>query len=522
MHLSKVTLHQIVNLYLHLCDNESIGEPETLYLSLSTKLTIPALLSDIQAAANDGKGLSEIFWDDYDEAAQAEGHAEGQPDHKSEQGVSANLPGSQAPQESKEPEETEEHHDHKENEQQHEAPSFSEVEARQDEQQVAPEEHKELEVGDNQEEEAEAPVTAEEDTGKYQNGHENEPQQDQSKETEFGVPEQNASYEEEEQARVDENISSGEHVEGAAPAGENENGEEEFEEGEYGDEFQQYDEAENEDQEQAHPVVGQSFESEEQKTESTATLTPLPAQDATDGQQDAGESANVSQADHGEDNEAGEQPDGETNPDAPEDTEYVDDLEYHATDQAYDDAEPEANGEEIHEEPHEEPSWESHEPGLSNEDAPDLASHQDAAADEASQEVLKGILQEQTESTAEDGVPGVVEEYDQGTAAENPAEIPAEEENNNILGDGEDHSYDDSGEGWDKSENVSSTNVKDNGVEDVGLDEFLDIDFDAEFGNPEETGVAEAVVSTKRTREPEDETDPTETPTPDVKRTRSS
>ncbi|KAK5695603.1 hypothetical protein LTS12_028611, partial [Elasticomyces elasticus] len=133
-----------------------------------------------------------------------------------------------------------------------------------------------------------------------------------------------------------------------------------------------------------------------------------------------------------------------------------------------------------------------------------------------------GILQEQTESTAEDGVPGVVEEYDQGTAAENPAEIPAEEENNNILGDGEDHSYDDSGEGWDKSEDVSSTNVKDNGVEDVGLDEFLDIDFDAEFGNPEETGVAEAVVSTKRTREPEDETDPTETPTPDVKRTRSS
>ena len=515
-----MTLHQIVNLYLHLCDNESIGEPETLYLSLSTKLTIPALLSDIQAAANDGKGLSEIFWDDYDEAAQAEDHAEGQPDQKSEQDVSTNLPEPQA-QEPKEPEEPEEHHDHEEHEQEHEheAPTSSSVEAPQVERQEVPEEHKG----------PEAPATAEEDIDKDQEYHEHESQQEQeqSKKADFGVPEQNASYGEEEkeegegdedEALAGEDVSSGEHgEEDVAPAGENENGEE-FEEGEYADEFQQYDEPENEEQKQAQTVVDQPFEPEEQKTESTATLTPLPAQDATDNQQGADEPANVSQAEHdGEDDGAGEQSNGETNPDAPEETEYVDDLEFHGTDDAYE------------EELQQEPSLESQEPGLADEDAQDPASHQDAAAGEASKEDLNGILQEPTESTAEDGVPDVAEDYNQGTA-ENPAEVPGEEDSNNIntLGDGEDHSYDDSGEGWDKTEGVSSTNVNDYGVEGegAGLDEFLHIDFDAEFGTAEEIGVSEAVagdhVSTKRTREPEDVTDPTETPTPDVKRTRSS
>ena len=63
-----MTLRQIINVYLHLCDNESIGEPESLYITLSTKLTASAAISELATAANEGKGLSEIFsWDEYDE-----------------------------------------------------------------------------------------------------------------------------------------------------------------------------------------------------------------------------------------------------------------------------------------------------------------------------------------------------------------------------------------------------------------------------------------------------------------------
>jgi hypothetical protein len=64
-----VTLHQIIDVYLRLCHNDGIDSPEPLYLTLSTKLTIPAEISDLLQAASEGKGLSEInLWDGYQEA----------------------------------------------------------------------------------------------------------------------------------------------------------------------------------------------------------------------------------------------------------------------------------------------------------------------------------------------------------------------------------------------------------------------------------------------------------------------
>ncbi|PWY90031.1 hypothetical protein BO70DRAFT_349998 [Aspergillus heteromorphus CBS 117.55] len=60
IHTSKVTLSEIVDLYLRLCHNDGVNEPEALYLTLSTKLTISAEMSDLLVAANEGKGLSEI------------------------------------------------------------------------------------------------------------------------------------------------------------------------------------------------------------------------------------------------------------------------------------------------------------------------------------------------------------------------------------------------------------------------------------------------------------------------------
>lgn len=57
----------MVDLYLRLCHNEDVAEPEPLYLTLSTKLTIPAQISDLTESVSEGKGLSDIQpWHDYD------------------------------------------------------------------------------------------------------------------------------------------------------------------------------------------------------------------------------------------------------------------------------------------------------------------------------------------------------------------------------------------------------------------------------------------------------------------------
>lgn len=55
-------------------------EPEALYLSLSTRPTVAAELSSLSIAANEGKGLSEVYWDGYGEAeaASAEVYEENQ------------------------------------------------------------------------------------------------------------------------------------------------------------------------------------------------------------------------------------------------------------------------------------------------------------------------------------------------------------------------------------------------------------------------------------------------------------
>lgn len=72
-HTSNMTLHQILNVYLRLCHNDGNDEPEALYLTLTTKPACHSELAALDAAANEGKGLSQIHeWDDYDEAGPAE------------------------------------------------------------------------------------------------------------------------------------------------------------------------------------------------------------------------------------------------------------------------------------------------------------------------------------------------------------------------------------------------------------------------------------------------------------------
>lgn len=534
MHISKVTLHQFVNLYLHLCDNESIGEPEALYLSLSTRLTIPAALSDLTAAANEGKGISEIFpWNDYEEVEQSKGPAVVQP-NEPVQDVSGNTqPQEQGSQESQESHVS--HEDEEHNEQDTIVPTGSE--ASQVEEPEETEKHGEAEQENTHgKEEPEVPIAAEEDAVRSEEGH-HESQQGDSNETE-----QVANDEQKDLALEDENFASGDHHDDVPPTAERKDDEYEggYEEGEYEDELQEYNEPELE--EHAHPINDQSFESEEQKTESTATITSLPAQDVAENQQNTDSSVDAPQEEHDDHDDyheiegtgTGEEPNAETNPDAPEHAEYVEDLEYNdnAADYAYDDVEPGENAEKAHEEP----LSGSHEPGQNGENEQDHAFQQDAT-DEALQDGFEGILHEQSESKVEDAVPDVAEGNVQGTAepsgdpigiAEDLAGNPTEDAQD-INSDNEDPGHGDSDEGWIETGDVSSANAKDP-VEDVTFggddDEYFNLDFDAEFGNPEESGISEAVapehVSTKRTREPEDETELTEASTPDLKRPRSS
>ncbi|KAL4795736.1 hypothetical protein BDV19DRAFT_362568 [Aspergillus venezuelensis] len=66
------TLKQIVDVYLQLCHNDGIEEPEALYLTLTTKRTAAEELSELMLAASEGKGLSEIqAWELYPEGEDA-------------------------------------------------------------------------------------------------------------------------------------------------------------------------------------------------------------------------------------------------------------------------------------------------------------------------------------------------------------------------------------------------------------------------------------------------------------------
>ncbi|KAJ5161888.1 hypothetical protein N7492_007280 [Penicillium capsulatum] len=66
---SKITLHQILDIYLRLCHNDGIDEPEAMYVTLSSKLAVDSELASLDAAANEGKGLSQIeSWDEFNEA----------------------------------------------------------------------------------------------------------------------------------------------------------------------------------------------------------------------------------------------------------------------------------------------------------------------------------------------------------------------------------------------------------------------------------------------------------------------
>lgn len=517
-----MTLNQIINLYLHLCDNDGIDEPEALYLTLSTRLTIPAAVSDLLAAANEGKGLSEIYpWDEYEDPLPAEAHSDDQHDRESHQ---------EGPSESQEAQE-------------HEKPAVSEVPApaepetsRHEEFEVSEEQEKPEPSGEPQVDEvSKAPEMPQQETAVQEDG-EHGIQQGISSEAALDTREQtHDDLGEIQQNDVDGRLASNGHARDIAPAdddkgeydGENANG------------IQEHDGSELSNQVHRLPN-DEYFDSEEQKTERTATIAPLPVTDSANEQQDADQAADAPQTEHGERDEyhgfeaAGEEdyPDEGANQDAPEQAEYPKEFGYNGAKDAYDEAEQEQNVETSHEK-----LSESYEPqnGDENEQA---TIFDEAVTNEAPQGDLKNTedtVHDQLEPDIEDDVQELMQGENQGTPepaddllgiAEDVMASPAKNAKG-VNGEVEHLGHVDSGEAFDKTENIPTADAKDD-VEGVAFDgdddEYLNLNFDDEVGHKESAAPDAAPrdnVSTKRTREPEDETELTET-TPDIKRSRSS
>ncbi|EEH09690.1 conserved hypothetical protein [Histoplasma capsulatum G186AR] len=60
------SLSQIIQVYLELCSNDGISEPEPLYLTLSSRSTFTSGFARLVAAAHEGRGLSYLVWEGYD------------------------------------------------------------------------------------------------------------------------------------------------------------------------------------------------------------------------------------------------------------------------------------------------------------------------------------------------------------------------------------------------------------------------------------------------------------------------
>lgn len=456
--VSQVTLSQIIDLYVRLCQNEHIAHPEPLYLALSTKLTIPAQLSDLLTAANEGKGISDVQpWDDYEEVAPPSIEDRDRPPNK-------------------EP-------DH-----------------------VVPEQ-------------------------------ETSADQEVSKETEPVLALENGREEQELEGDVE---SAGNEGEGALSAPDAE---------EHHD--HEAEEPEDDIQEPNHPEAGHrtpnegSYDSEAQRTESTATITQhLTGEQYVDSHH--GESHNIEEAAaethtghvaDGEYKDTGEAANaGDDHPEQPVDDEYHDpededageiyDTEHHEASGAeanaaaqLEDPEGEPPGEDVDNDPLSEYPAENWQDGgvKEGEDYPEeeFEDEEDAVFDKNSESREGNLPHDSYETQVQDNLDATHEELGVSEDAGPPAEETAhvEEEAEDQLEDGE-------------QETTDSHAIPDD-PDDWNFDEDLDLGVADPFeagrpGTSHADSEAHENVPSKRTREPEGEVEVDETPVPDPKRRRSS
>ena len=530
-----MTLYQIVNLYLRLCQNDNIEEPEALYLTLSTKLTIPAAVSDLLAAADEGKGLSEISsWDDYEEAGppSEEAHADDQYDYELHEEDHAGPEKHQDPIIHEVPKVPEENEDAaSEREAPVPADPVEPAEPAEAEEPQAPEEHgkpETFEAPNGVEEQA--PELYQHETAKHADNLHHDPQQETSDQTELDVHEQDVHDGHDDQENENDDIPNGrgeDHVP-TAEVEQDEYEEGQYEEGEYDLDGPEYNETKSQEHDHHSP---NEYDSEEQKTESTATLAALPGTNLEDEQQHTGQPADEPHIEDGDQDEyqgiddIGEEdyPEEEANVDAPNHVEYSEEFEDNGGDDEYDETKAEEGAEESRDE---NPSA-VHELDHRDGNGEDLASKEEVA-DEPLQGDSEDVLHDQPESDAADltqskhqGTSDLVDDLGIEDDQTESTVKNATDVNGETGHDDQDHAS--SGEVFDETEHAPSTNPQEGTVEDStfdGDDEYLNLDFDVESGQPE--SVASGHVSTKRSREAEDDFELVETPTPDVKRTRSS
>lgn len=530
-----MTLHEIVNLYLRLCQNDNIEEPEALYLTLSTKLTIPAAVSDLLAAADEGKGLSEIYsWDDYEEAGppSEEPHADDQYDYELHEEEHAGPGKHQDPIVHEVPEVSEENEDAApEREAPVPADQVESAEPAEAEEPQVPEEHERPETFEAPHGvEEQAPELSQHETAEHEDNLHHEPQQQTSDQTELDAHEQDVHDGQDDRENENDDIPN-DHGEGHVPTAEGEQDEYEerlYEEGDYGLDGQEYNEPERQEHDHHSP---NEYDSEEQKTESTATITALPGTNLEDEQQSTGQPADAPHVEDGDQDEyqgtdgIGEEdyPEKEANVDAPNHVEYPEEFEDNGGDDGYDETKAEENAEESRDE---NPSG-VHEPDHGDGNGEGLASK-----DEVTDEALQGDSEDVSHGQPEGGVPELMQGEHLGTSGQ-VDDLGLEDDltestvNNapDVNGETgrEDQDHASSGEVFDETEHAPSTNPQEGTVEDLpfdGDDEYLNLDFDDASGQPE--SVTNSHVSTKRSREAEDDFELVEAPTPDVKRTRSS
>jgi hypothetical protein len=93
-----VTLSQIVDVYLRLCHNDGVDEPEPLYLTLNTGSTLLAQVSNLAIAADEGRPISLVrSWEEYgdregEELGNYTAAADNEDSHGEQAGASDDLP----------------------------------------------------------------------------------------------------------------------------------------------------------------------------------------------------------------------------------------------------------------------------------------------------------------------------------------------------------------------------------------------------------------------------------------------
>lgn len=467
-----MTLYQLVDLYLRLCHNDGADEPEPLYLTLSTKLTIAAEVSDLLAAAEEGKGLSEIVsWDGYQEAGE-----------------------------------------------------------------FSPDNWEENDQGQTQQEALEAPVEPE-------NAHEPE---------ELAAPDEKPSAQTPDAAPIENNEQQGQGEPDSAPDNHGlepasmgnveSNGAEESDDHE--STLREVDNVETHDNGSADEGA---YDSEEQKTDSTATLAPLQGVDSGIEQQYPDQSTNASHDDqtardvqYGQD---GPENDAAENDDGPEDdlqdgteqepaqTAGSNESKHDTVTDAHDDAAGLEVGD-FHEDLPEEKSESlrsedevvavtTNDPG--NDTEATLLGDDGDLAPEGAESSLDQTIPEQPEGKTQpsagdlDDTEGAIDELLESSVRNPDVDqgIEKDEASEEIQNEEQVLSIDPS-----KDETVDLT-FDDEHDED---DEYLDLGLADEFNFDDEEPVADPTgpASTKRQREPEDEAELAESPSPDAKRTRSS